>query len=238
MFIHQCFKKLFIFSTILTFFLSAALIAGKTNPTKQEMWDAMAGDVDHWVDGNGRPLDNEIKETVIALNLLGIKTTASCEGHLDHGFAYPWVQIGNYPPELEKMFDEVSDIRNQIKNEEEMLEKKFPKLLYNDMYVTPEAKQLRSLYKRLHPIENSIRQIEIKSLEPLNKLLNQFYKSHKSSYDKILIAPSDSLIRLHSIGADKQIMRAQKERSLRLTAYQKEMKAFALFLKQKFMSSN
>ena len=30
---------------------------------------------------------------VAGLNLLGIKTVQSCEGHLDYGFAYPWVMF-------------------------------------------------------------------------------------------------------------------------------------------------
>ncbi len=41
----------------------------------------------------GTPIDPGIFETVVALNLLGLHTLQSCEGHLDHGCPYPWVTI-------------------------------------------------------------------------------------------------------------------------------------------------
>src|SRR5687767_10818868 len=43
----------------------------------------------------GMGIDGGILEMVAALNLNGIKTTQSCEGHLDRALAYPWVQIGS-----------------------------------------------------------------------------------------------------------------------------------------------
>lgn len=81
--------------SIFTFFLlNDSLYSEQINPTKQEMWDEMSNEVSHWVDELGYPIDTEIKDTVVALNLLGIETTASCEGHLDHGFAFPSVKYG------------------------------------------------------------------------------------------------------------------------------------------------
>ncbi len=41
----------------------------------------------------GTPVDEGIFETVVLLNLLGFRTSQSCEGHLDHGAAYPWVDV-------------------------------------------------------------------------------------------------------------------------------------------------
>lgn len=44
--------------------------------------------------GLGIPVDEKIKPLVIGLHFCGIKeTTFSCEGHLDHGVPYPWVDI-------------------------------------------------------------------------------------------------------------------------------------------------
>lgn len=45
------------------------------------------------VDGVGQPLDEGIVETVVALNLLGFRSSASCEGHLDGGVPAPWVDF-------------------------------------------------------------------------------------------------------------------------------------------------
>jgi hypothetical protein len=39
------------------------------------------------------PIDSKIKETVIALMALGIPASASCEGHLDHGYGASWIEI-------------------------------------------------------------------------------------------------------------------------------------------------
>lgn len=38
-------------------------------------------------------LDPHIESIVIVLNRNGVRTTQSCEGHLDHGLPYPWVRI-------------------------------------------------------------------------------------------------------------------------------------------------
>lgn len=46
-------------------------------------------------DKPGQTIDQGILQTVIALNANNIPTLASCEGHLDHGEPFPWVDIGN-----------------------------------------------------------------------------------------------------------------------------------------------
>lgn len=50
-------------------------------------------------DALGCTIDDGIVETVVALNLLGFRTSQSCEGHLDEGLAYPWIdfQTGECP---------------------------------------------------------------------------------------------------------------------------------------------
>ena len=49
--------------------------------------------VSTFTDKLGTPIDPGIFETVVALNLLGLHTFQSCEGHLEHGCPYPWVTI-------------------------------------------------------------------------------------------------------------------------------------------------
>lgn len=106
-------KNAFVSFNLLISSLSIDLCAGQINPTKQEMWDIMSTEVDHWIDGAGYPIDKEIKGVVIALNLMGIETTASCGGHLDHGLSYPWIDIQIYPPEVKKLMQKLSDIKNR-----------------------------------------------------------------------------------------------------------------------------
>lgn len=54
-------------------------------------WQEATHEATRFTDRLGRGLDPGIRDTVIALNMLGVSTTQSCEGHLDHGRPYPWV---------------------------------------------------------------------------------------------------------------------------------------------------
>ncbi len=62
---------------------------------KQLVWDRYVTAVDRAVDGLGTPIDDGIKEALIALKVNGFGTLASCEGHIDRGLPYPWVAIGS-----------------------------------------------------------------------------------------------------------------------------------------------
>lgn len=61
----------------------------------ERIWRDVAGAPAAIADALGRPIDPGIRETVIALNALGMSTVASCEGHLDHGLAAPWIVVGD-----------------------------------------------------------------------------------------------------------------------------------------------
>src|SRR5579862_3856182 len=60
---------------------------------KQVAWEAKRREIDQLIDGLGLGIDEGIKETVVAFNMLGLNTSGSCEGHLDHGLTTPWVDI-------------------------------------------------------------------------------------------------------------------------------------------------
>jgi len=62
-------------------------------------WSEVEEKFKHVADRLGRPIDDGIFKTVVALNVLGISTYMSCEGHLDHGLPYPWVAIGTQAEE-------------------------------------------------------------------------------------------------------------------------------------------
>ncbi len=61
--------------------------------TPEQRYQEMHERVSTFTDKLGTPIDPGIFETVVALNLLGLHTFQSCEGHLDHGCPYPWVTI-------------------------------------------------------------------------------------------------------------------------------------------------
>src|SRR6266511_1734638 len=56
-----------------------------------DQWNMTKTDVLRMVDKLGRPLDDEIVDTVVALQMLGIHTTASCSGHIDRVTGGPYV---------------------------------------------------------------------------------------------------------------------------------------------------
>lgn len=61
--------------------------------TQEQLYQQMYERVATFTDNLGMPIDPGIFETVVALNLLGLHTFQSCEGHLDHGCPYPWVTV-------------------------------------------------------------------------------------------------------------------------------------------------
>jgi hypothetical protein len=67
---------------------------------KQELWAKYEAQAAHVTDRLGKEIDPGIKRTVVALMALGFQTSASCEGHLDHGLRGPWIDIGYVPREL------------------------------------------------------------------------------------------------------------------------------------------
>jgi hypothetical protein len=56
-------------------------------------WNETAQRFLNVTDKLGKRIDDGIFETVVALNVLGIGTTQSCEGHMDWGVPYPWINI-------------------------------------------------------------------------------------------------------------------------------------------------
>lgn len=59
---------------------------------KETLWQKAAKEVDKLKDRISHPVDEGIKETLVALHLLGVNTSGSCEGHLDHGRLSPWIE--------------------------------------------------------------------------------------------------------------------------------------------------
>lgn len=56
-------------------------------------WQDAEALVRRMTDGMGCPIDEGILETVVVFNVLGVPTCQSCEGHLDEGLPYPWIDF-------------------------------------------------------------------------------------------------------------------------------------------------
>lgn len=66
---------------------------------KDQLWTTAKQKVDATVDKRGVPIDEEIKDTVTALQILKFPTSNSCAGHTvkDEGYGSPLVEISALP---------------------------------------------------------------------------------------------------------------------------------------------
>lgn len=60
---------------------------------KHAAWDSKRREIDEIGDKLGRGIDEGVKETVVALNMLGFNTTGSCEGHFDRLYLTPYIDF-------------------------------------------------------------------------------------------------------------------------------------------------
>ena len=60
---------------------------------KNQAWKQIFDRVARIADRRGKKIDPGIMGMVLALNASGIRTTQSCEGHIDWGLSYPWVRV-------------------------------------------------------------------------------------------------------------------------------------------------
>jgi len=182
---------------------------------RMQRWHEIAVEFMHVTDARGCNIDPGIFETVVALNALGIHTSASCEGHLDHGIAAPWIDIENlqaYP-------------FARMANQHMYKSQQGPPLVRQ--VILAEAEQKRLTAKRLHTLER----------QKLVPYLDRFYARRSTSYeDRLTINQAEwcGTLRLESQGADCQDVLTEEERSQKLIAYQREMHLFQLFLQGEY----
>lgn len=144
---------------------------------KESKLNELRSRLERTVDGLGMRIDSGIFETNLYLNALDIKTRQSCEGHIDHGLPYPWVDItvasestDEYKqyqkecrdfgdtPDIENnkrvkefydvQFQKYKDILEKVKHEKEETRKQIEDMLLEFQKENPETLKYR-LSKRL-----------------------------------------------------------------------------------------
>jgi hypothetical protein len=171
--------------------------------TEQEKkWQEAAQEMSRLTDKLGRGLDPGIKDTVIALNMLGIPTAQSCEGHLDHGRPFPWVTF---------VSEETQNLARQSGNMHRSGDTDKASLLKRQA----EAEQAHDLRKMI---------------EALNAFYAHRHVQHDCRlivYGRTIAGTSI----LESQGAMSLIGQAPEIQRGKLAEYQDEMRAFTAFLK-------
>ncbi len=193
-------------------------------PEKLEAWHVLSDEVDLWTDRIGMPIDERIKETVIVLNLMGFTTSASCEGHIDWGLPYPWIDFAVNDKEFFNIQNELMEIQKQING-------------YGDFkdLTDEELQEVSNLNKqRLALFSELYRNTQTKLL-PIYALLEKFYSKKKKHYDCVICFPDKYLSRMQSLGGQWKYVRTPEQKKNKLKKYQEEMSQFTDFLIREYL---
>ena len=201
---------------------------------KEDAWNRMWEEVSSWKDSLGHPIDEKVKKAVVALNLLGHQTRQSCEGHLEHSSAYPWIDFV-IQPEVDTLINHFTLVREELVKEEELLKTKYPNLTFEEVIKKPEALSWQMLMDKVHQLSKECEGALTAQSKELYLLLNDFYQDRRVDYDCAIILFTYESPRIQSLGAERQEGRSEDERKTKLLEYQVEMNCFADFLKNHYL---
>ncbi len=186
---------------------------------QKQIWDRYLKKFTGTGDKLGKGMDPGILETVVALNVLGINTRQSCEGHLKWGVCAPWVDM---------------EAKNTHRLEDEV------KKSWEEADLAMKAGKASVLTDKLWTRHHQLRvKLKAKNMMLSKKLwlyLEEFYSNRQVEYGVRLTISffGDGIGRLQSAGAEFQETLTLKQRQINLVKYRSEMKDFTVFLKQKF----
>jgi len=193
---------------------------------KKQRWDEMAREVDTWTDGLGMPIDEKIKDTIIVLNLLGLKTQQSCEGHLDHGRLYPWISFEIEDAELELLINQAREVSIKEEEAEQAAIARHPELIIRDALLLEES-ELSPLWQARAAAWDKMEQYRKMRVAPIHELLMTFYKDGANPDTMIT---HEYIYDIASIGGYWQDIRDDATKAAKLKEYQDEMRRFTEFL--------
>lgn len=198
---------------------------------KTEVWNSIVKQVETIVDGVGEPVDEGVKEPVVALKTHGFGTKSSCEGHLDWGYPYPWIEVGS----------QLSEADNRISSRFSVLKKSLRKERTEGQKMSDADKVEFEELVNKQAVENE------EALQRLDELLVEFNETlDDKSVGLELVYRDWSGARLQSMGVDTSSVRTLKEELAKipkeelenkLRLYQGVMQSFGLFLKEKYFKS-
>lgn len=224
--------------------------------SKLNNWNQKRLQIDAIVDALGTPIDEGIKDTVVALQISGVQTTSSHEGKL-HRYPIPYVDIESY--EAAALLDSYSSECEQLMspqergliNERNVLLERWRLI---DDYADPEYikinERIEEIIDKLNtfPDVSSERSRKIKQqlLESnrvaehkLNQLLESFYAGRvKNSECELVLEPHGAFGAMRLLPKNHKQQQEELDESVvteRLKKYQAEMQAFTAYLKQQYL---
>jgi hypothetical protein len=198
-------------------------------------------EIDEIVDALGKGIDEEIKDTIIALNIADFPTTASCQGHYGEepgGMGAPWVEI-SAADEPEERFNNQNDIFQRVAEKYKMPLEELRRSFNPDAYWEA-VKEASEQGETAEYQEWDKKNQEL--FKKAQNLLDEFYKDRKFD-DSVKIQLEEWVggFRIHNGGEDykdveENISEEEKEaHKKRMETYRKEMQEFSEFLLNKFM---
>ncbi len=164
----------------------------------------------------GKGIDEGIINTVIALNYQGIPTFASCEGHINRGEPYPWVDLGN--PEAKEVKEKIEASNKLWQEAQDADEKK--DIARSELFL-----------KKYHEMRNEIEVIALNQYAQLFDLLKKYYSRYIPACGmRIIAVPIGPFIRIQPEDGILQKMRNHDKRKIFLKIYRNEFDKLAIFL--------
>lgn len=191
---------------------------------KQAFWEQKSKEIDGIKDRLGKGLDEGIKEAVTGLQVLGINTTQSCEGHLEWGIGAPWVEVA--APQSKQLIQLEEQAHKTFQEAEAVFE--------NEGHFTDE---ITAKFDEAHALRQEVKRLNLVEAAKVMPLLGAFYKNRQdTSFDKRLILSflSNGRARIESQGAAFQETAPSEIKQQKLAEYQEEMRAFTKFLRVKY----
>lgn len=186
-------------------------------PQKKKLLDAWQ-DAEAWArqirDAMGCPIDEGILETVVVFRLLGIPTCQSCEGHLNEGLPYPWVDFETDEfPAFTQALEEASreGLSRQEREARGVTLLKLAQALPSRGVLYTRIEELLDLYYRQHATVSEVRRLVLHWSSPILFRLMPYCGCEADTWD-------------------------QETRARQLVYARAEMQAFTAFLKQCWQS--
>ena len=222
-------------------------VAELSRPEKEARLQTLRREIDSWGDGLGYRMDERIKDAVAIFNVMGLTTSASCEGHYDEeGFPAPWIDV-----------QALDEPKWRFEHEEEIYEKVARK------YKIPVEDVLRMRNKKAWKLAVRLSDREEETAEfkkwheeneklfmKMESLLQEFYIARNILDEVRIVADKyDAIFRVHNGGkffifsADEERLKEELTEEDRkripevLRTCQAEMNLFVEFLKTKYFST-
>jgi hypothetical protein len=197
---------------------------------KQQRWEEIKKEFTTVSDKLGQEIDPGILDTVVGLNVLGVNTFQSCEGHSDHATGAPYIDIeAKRTPELEMLETQATTAYRQA-------DEAFRGLPPSQE--TPE--EIKQLLIQARQLQAEASKPQLQERQKAMNYLDEFYRDRQVPYDRrLIIVPLFQFgeSRIESQGAGLQSIASPDVKQQKLLEYQAAMKEFANFLKGKYFST-